>query len=166
MPDERSAEAEGDEPRDDGRDERREQHEQHERHEQHARRTRHVPHDHASHVWSSGRGLAAQHVALFLAPAAFFVHLQVNYLVVQWACAHGGEGWIHLVSVLALVVAAAGVWAGWRLWKSVGSEAPGEGAPPVSRVRLVAVMGGALSALFVLLLAAQWAPAFVLSPCQ
>ena len=137
-----------------------------ERRRQHTRRKRHVPHDHASHVWSSGRPLATQYLALFLAPVAFFVHLQVNYLVVQWACVRGGEGWIHAVSLVAILVAAVGAWVGWRLWKSVGSGAPGEGTPPTSRVRLVAVMGGALSTLFVLLLAAQWAPAFVLSPCQ
>ena len=141
-----------------------EQHDnQQEPHNYHKRR---VPHDHAVHGWSGRKALAAQQLALFLAPAVFFLQFQTNYLLVQWACARGGEGWLHFVSAVSIGLALIGVWMGWRLWQRAGGEAPGQGTPPESRVRLIAIVGGVISALFVLLMAAQWLPVFVLSPCQ
>ena len=153
MPDETRADAVPDEQRE----------EQREPHEYHKRR---VPHDHAVHGWSGRKALAEQQLTLFLAPAVFFLQFQTNYLLVQWACARGGEGWLHFVSAVSIGLAHIGVWMGWRLWQRAGGEAPGQGTPPESRVRLIAIVGGVISALFVLLMAAQWLPVFVLSPCQ
>ena len=39
---------------------------------------------------------------LFLAPAAFFAHLQINYVLVPWACVRNGRLWVHVVDVLAV----------------------------------------------------------------
>jgi hypothetical protein len=115
---------------------------------------------------TEGSGLAAQWVGLLLAPAAFFAHLQITYMMVPWACEHGGELWIHVSGVASVLLAAIGCAVAWRVWNHAGREAPGEGGGAVPRARLLAVTGLCTSALFVLLLLAQWVAAFFISPCQ
>ena len=115
---------------------------------------------------SEGRGLALQWIGLLFAPAVFFAHLQVAYVMVSWACLHEGEVWIHVLGALSVVLAAAGMWAAWRVWGEAGRGAPGEGGGAVPRARFMAVCGLLVSAAFVLILAAQWVAAFFISPCK
>ncbi|MFL5574993.1 MAG: hypothetical protein ACJ79S_03355 [Gemmatimonadaceae bacterium] len=115
---------------------------------------------------SEGEGLAAQWVGLLLAPATFFAHLQIAYVLVPRVCAHGGEVWIHVAGVASVVLAAVGALVAWRVWERAGRGAPGDGGGPAPRARFLAVIGVAESALFVLLLLAQWLAAFFISPCQ
>ena len=112
------------------------------------------------------RHLAGQWLGLFLAPAVFFVHLQLTYLMVPWACVQQTTLWLHVAGVAGVLLAALGTAIAWVTWVRVGREAPGEAAGPAPRARLLAVCGVATSAMFVLLLLAQWATAFFISPCQ
>ena len=124
---------------------------------------------------SEGRGLAEQWLGMLFAPAVFFAHLQVAYMLVPWACATGGHVWIHVAGVASVVLAAVGALFAWRAWDRVGRDAPGEAGhvttsdgerEPVPRARLLGAVGLGMSAMFVLLLLAQWVAAFVISPCQ
>ena len=115
---------------------------------------------------SEGRGLAEQWLGMLFAPAVFFAHLQVAYMLVPWACATGGHVWIHVAGVASVVLAAVGALFAWRAWDRVGCDAPGEAGGPVPRARLLGAVGLGMSAMFVLLLLAQWVAAFVISPCQ
>jgi hypothetical protein len=108
----------------------------------------------------------AQWVGFFLAPAAFFAHLQLRYVLVPWACVRDGEASIHLVGALSVVLAALGAFVAWRTWQRAGAEDPGEAGGAMPRTRLLGVVGLGMSLLFTLLLLAQWATAFFLSPCQ
>jgi hypothetical protein len=108
----------------------------------------------------------AQWVGFFLAPAAFFAHLQIRYVLVPWACATNGQLWIHVVDVLALALALLGAFAAWRAWRSAGGDRPGEGAGAVPRTRLIAVVGLGSSLMCALMLLGQWAGAFFFSACQ
>ena len=67
-----------------------------------------TPSDHRGHL--AGPAPVAQWVGLLLAPAVFFVHLQVGYLLVLWACDARGptaEGMraIHAAGALAVALA-------------------------------------------------------------
>jgi hypothetical protein len=115
---------------------------------------------------SEGRGLSLQWIGLLFAPAVFFVHLQVAYVMVRWACIRDGAIWIHVLGAFSVVLAAAGMWAAWRVWSEAGGDAPGEGGGAQPRARFLGVCGLLTSAMFVLLLAAQWVAAFFISPCQ
>jgi len=117
---------------------------------------------------TEGRGLAEQWVGLLLAPAAFFVHLQIAYVLVPWACLHRPEGdvWLHVTGIASVVLAAVGTWVAWRVWDRDGRDASDDGGGVPSRARFLALTGLGMSAVFVLLLAAQWAAAFFISPCQ
>jgi hypothetical protein len=111
-------------------------------------------------------GLLAQWLGLGLAPASFAVHLQVGYALVPWACYRQNVLWIHVSGALSVLVALVGVWFAWRTWQGHGGGDPTEqfGAEP--RARFLGVAGVATSAVIALILAAQWAAAFVISPCQ
>jgi hypothetical protein len=115
---------------------------------------------------SEGGELAAQWIGLLLAPATFFAHLQIAYVLVPWACLHDGDVWLHVVGVVSVVLALIGALVAWRLWDRTGRDAPGEGGGALPRARFLALVGVCVSALFVLLLAVQWIAAFFISPCQ
>jgi hypothetical protein len=108
----------------------------------------------------------AQWIGFFLAPAAFFAHLQIRYVLVPWACATSGQLWIHVVDVLALALALLGAFIAWRTWQSAGREEPSEAGGAVPRTRMMGVMGLGASLMFALVLLGQWMTTFFFSPCQ
>ena len=112
------------------------------------------------------RAPALQWVALLLAPAAFFVHLQVAYVLVPWACVARGQIWVHLSAVIAIALALAGAWAGWLVHARAESAQSNEGAGAVPRTRFLGLTGLGTSIVFALILIAQWAAGFIISPCQ
>jgi hypothetical protein len=121
---------------------------------------------HEGKAYDPGPAPRAQWVGLFLAPAAFFTHLQVRYVLVPWACATNGQLWIHVVDALALAIAMLGAFVAWRTWQSAGREKPGEAGGAVPRTRMLGVVGFGMSLMFALVLLGQWTGAFFLSACQ
>ena len=114
----------------------------------------------------AGPAPRAQWVGLFLAPAAFFTHLQGRYALVPWACAMNGWIWIHVVDVLALAVALVGAFVAWRTWQRAGREEPSEAGGAMPRTRMMGVMGVGTSLMFALVLLGQWMTSFFFNPCQ
>lgn len=110
--------------------------------------------------------LAAQMTSWFLAPAAFFAHLQVAYVLVPWSCASGSSLWLHVVGVLSAAIASVGAAMAWMVWVREGRSEPGDHGGPDPRARFIALTALGMSAVFVLLLLWQWVAAFFLSPCQ
>jgi hypothetical protein len=107
-----------------------------------------------------------QWVGLFLAPATFFVHLQIGYVLVPWSCTQHDTMWLHLVDLLSVLLGVAGAWTAWRVHARAESAAPNDAAGVVPRTRFLGVLGLGMSAMFVLLLVAQAIEAISLSPCQ
>ena len=107
-----------------------------------------------------------QWVGFFLAPAAFFAHLQIGYVLVPWACVTGGELWIHVAGAASVLLAAAGTAAAWITHARSANGQPNDGAGSVPRTRFIGVAGICTSAMLVLLLVAQWVAALFISPCQ
>jgi len=113
-----------------------------------------------------------QWLGFFLAPAAFFVHLQVAYVLVFWSCATKQSLWQHLVGLLAVVVALAGVAAAWvsrARTPEADEHPPGhpvEGPGPIFRTRFMADTGLGVSALLALILLMQFIGGFFITVCQ
>jgi hypothetical protein len=105
-------------------------------------------------------------MGLLAAPAAFLLNLEVAYALVPTACASGTVLIVHLVHLLCLSLALAGGLVAWRTWRRIGMAWPGEEGDKVARSRFMAGSGVIGSALFALVILAQWIPSFVLSPCQ
>ena len=120
----------------------------------------------AERIAPDERAPVAQWVGLFLAPAAFFAHLQITYVLVPWACVRNGEVWIHVSGILSVALALAGAVAAWRAWMRAGREAPGDSGGSLPRTRFVGAAGLGVSAMLTLVLFVQWLTAFVISPCQ
>jgi hypothetical protein len=120
----------------------------------------------AERITPDERAPVGQWVGMFLAPAAFAVHLEVTYNLVPWACVRGGDIWIHVVDVLALVLAIIGTMVAWRTWLSAGREVPGESGGSLPRTRFLGAAGLGFSAMISLVLFGQWVAAFFISPCQ
>jgi len=107
-----------------------------------------------------------QWIGLLLAPATFFAHLQLAYVLVPWACVRGGALWVHLVGLAAILLALGGALAARRVHGRAENTQPNDGAGSVPRTRFLGTVGLCTSAFFALLLTAQWVAGFFISPCQ
>jgi hypothetical protein len=105
-------------------------------------------------------------VGLFAGPAAFLLYLQVNYMLVPWACATGHHFVLHLVMAAALLITVVGVASAWRGWHKAGRKWPDGSVGVLSRNRFLAVMGLLLDIFFFIIIIAQGIPNFILNPCQ
>jgi hypothetical protein len=112
------------------------------------------------------RAPALQWIGLLLAPAVFFAHLELAYVLVPWACVTKGQVWVHVSGAAAILLAFAGAAAAWRVHARTENVQPNDGAGSVPRTRFLGTVGICMSAVFVLLLIAQWVAGFVISPCQ
>jgi hypothetical protein len=105
-------------------------------------------------------------LGLLLAPIAFLINLEVAYALVPTACSSRNELPVHLVHFACLLLTLYGLMTAWRSWKATGAIWPaGEGDPP-ARSRFMAGTGILVSAMFLLVIVAQWIPSFILDPCQ
>lgn len=89
----------------------------------------------------STRGKAMQWVAVLAGPLAWFVHLSASYLAVLYVCKAEGSGleWLlHLLTVLAAAVAAAGALIGWLHWRRAHGPDDGMQAEALQRARFMA----------------------------
>ena len=112
------------------------------------------------------RSIRALWIGILVAPVAFLLNLEVGYALVPTACSSGNELLTHLVHLAALALAVFGGVTAWRCWKGTGEIWPGGDGGPVARSRFMAGLGWLTSALYALVILAQWIPSFVLDPCQ
>jgi hypothetical protein len=111
---------------------------------------------HIRHLW----------VGLLLAPIAFLINLEVAYALVPTACSSRNELPVHLTHVACLLLTLYGLLTAWRSWQLTGAIWPGEAGDPLARSRFMAGTGMLVSAMFLLVIMAQWIPTLVLDPCQ
>ena len=112
------------------------------------------------------RAIWALWVGLLLAPIAFLLNLETAYALVPTACSSHRELPVHLVHLGCLLLAAGGLLTAWRSWRTLGATWPGEAGDPLARSRFLAGTGLLVSAMFVLVILAQWIPSLLLDPCQ
>lgn len=112
------------------------------------------------------RQIRALWVGLLLAPGAFLINLEVAYALVPTACSSRTELPVHLVHLACLLLTLYGLLTAWRCWTATGATWPGEDGDPLARSRFMAGIGLMVSAMFLLVIVAQWIPSFVLDPCQ
>ena len=121
----------------------------------------------AAEDFKQGAGPGALWAGVLAGPTAMLAQLEVNYALVNWAC--GAARWelaLHLVSLLALVVTVGAGLLSWRNWRRAGGGWEDEGAGVMPRSRFMAAVGILISALFSLVIIAQWISIFVHGPCE
>jgi hypothetical protein len=114
---------------------------------------------------SQERDLLALWTGLLLPPFAWFLHQQLSYMLVLWACASGRQFVLHLVTVAMLLLAGAGGFIAWRNWQRTGRGWSDEAGGMRPRSRFMAVAGLLSSGMFVLVILAQEIPSFLLNAC-
>lgn len=114
----------------------------------------------------SASSLAAQMTSLFLAPTAFFAHLQLAYVLVPWSCALGNRLWLHAAGLASVLIAGAATALAWMVWLRERGAKPGDQGGPFPRARFIAVTALGMNAVLLLLLLWQWIAAFLISPCS
>ena len=120
----------------------------------------------AAKDFKEGAGPGMLWAGVLAAPTAMLAQLQANYSLVHWACANSRTWPLHLVALLALLVAVGGGLLSWRNWHRAGASWEVEGAGVAPRSRFMAIVGMLLSAHISLVILTQWAAIFFYGPCQ
>lgn len=104
-------------------------------------------------------------LALLGAPMLTLLNLSIVYALVAPACAEQNTLPLHLVSAISLLLCLLFTFMAWQQWQQYGvlpEVAEDDASARKSFLPVVAVISGLLSALVI---AAQWVPQWVLSPC-
>jgi hypothetical protein len=110
-------------------------------------------------------GLALLWYALLAGPAAVALNQFSGYVLVKWVCASGHKNVLTAISLMTLLLAATGAWAGWTCRDRL-RDANEQGGRVIDRSYFVATVAIGLAAITALLIAVQAFPRFVLSPCE
>ncbi len=95
----------------------------------------------------------------YLAPAlAWFGQLNASFLIAAYGCTPDRMWLMHLISAMALVIAGAGMWSGWRS-RRYEDKSRRNG-------RFLTVMALVLGALFALSIVANEIPNHLAEPCR
>lgn len=111
-------------------------------------------------------GITLLWVGLFAGPVAWALDQQIKYMWLTYICSTAGVVMLHVVTLMTLLLAGLGAYLSWRSWRRAGRELPDGSGGIIPRTRFMAAMGVALSALFALIIIAQWIPAFFFNPCE
>lgn len=100
-------------------------------------------------------------------PIVWLLHFQIIYSLVGYVCEAHSHASIHIVSVLTIVITIGCGLISWKLLRpappSNSLTEPDETIP--ARPRFMAQMGLMSSALFTLVMIAQWIASFMIDPC-
>jgi hypothetical protein len=113
-------------------------------------------------------GLFALWAALLAGPVVWLVQFQTNYTLVPLLCRGGAHNLaLHAVFVVALLVVAASALLAWRNFRAAGATTEGEDeAGVIPRTRFMSLLGLLVTAMFFLVIVAQWIASWVFGPCQ
>jgi hypothetical protein len=111
-------------------------------------------------------GLLSLWAGVLLGPMAFLLNLQVNYTLTQELCPGGRTSILHVVTIIFLLLSAAGGLIAWLNWRGAGQTVQDESADKRTRNRFMAMVGLMISALSFLIIVAQWIPQFIFNPCM
>jgi len=123
--------------------------------------------EHPLAYFETTTGKATLWLGVLLPPVAWFTQFQVNYALARWLC---DVPWIavfyHLTGALMLGVALFGGFLAWRDWSVLHGHAPPDREAGVfGRSHFLALLGLAVTPLFMLLIVGQWSARFFIDPC-
>jgi hypothetical protein len=103
-------------------------------------------------------------VGVLSGPITSALHLGISYILVRPSQRYGSAAPIHVATVIALILIAAGAAISWKIWRGVEPPpGPLEGRTR-SRSRFMALGGLGLSAFCGLLVLAEALPSFLHTP--
>lgn len=109
--------------------------------------------------------LAALWFGLAAPPLAWFIHLNVSYVVGSYLCEVDATWALHVATLLALALSAAGVVVSWRRWRATSGRVDMEAGNSLARSRFMAIGGFVMGVLFTFTIALAGVVNFFLDPC-
>jgi hypothetical protein len=97
---------------------------------------------------------------------AWLLSFEANFALAPLACVMQGKLALYVISLIALAVTAGCGLLAWKQWTMAGREWPGNGGGVLSRIRVMAIGGVLLSAMFFIVILAQAIPEVILAPCD
>jgi hypothetical protein len=116
--------------------------------------------------FSKSGGLLSLWAGVLVGPVVWLLQFQANYTLVTLTCNHGGKWALHAVSVAALLLTAGAGALAWGNWREAGESTENEGWGVLPRSRFMSVLGMLVSAMFFVVIFAQWIASWVFGPCQ
>jgi hypothetical protein len=114
----------------------------------------------------SDKSDAGRVIRVLAPPLVWAAQQQSNYALTPTMCATGGEGWLHLISLAALVAVLVTAFLSWTDWKRLPEGSTDEGMPGASRSRFLAVSGLGLGLFFAMVIVATDLPNWILGACS
>jgi hypothetical protein len=114
---------------------------------------------------STARGSALRVFAYFGSMTAWFLHLNISYLLVPWSCRWNHVWFLHLATVALAGVAAGSLFAAWRLYNARPGEDLPEGRPAVRTGPFLGLYGVVLGGIFLLAILLGGIGNLVIDPC-
>ncbi|MBV8550543.1 MAG: hypothetical protein JOY54_04530 [Acidobacteriaceae bacterium] len=105
-------------------------------------------------------------IALLGGPIVWLISFETNFALAPWACIFQTKLALHVISIVALVLAAVSGLLAWQEWKGLSGEKEDRPGGSLPRSRSMALGGVLMSAMFFLVILAQSIPAIVLSACE
>jgi hypothetical protein len=120
----------------------------------------------AKKEFSEKRGQFWLWTGLLLPPIVWAIQLQTVYLLTENSCFTGNFLPVHITSFASLILSIIGGFISWNCWTEAGAEWKNEQGGTIPRSRFMAILGLMTSALFTLIIFAQWLPTVLGVPCD
>lgn len=98
-------------------------------------------------------------------PAVWATEFEAVYLTSEWGCYAMDFKWIHVASVMALVISLLAFWVAFSEWRLAGGGTADEDSDQDTRRRFMAILGMLTGVLFAALIFATWLPTLTGVPC-
>ena len=115
--------------------------------------------------FSTPAGIALLWAGILAGPVAWALDLTVSYSIVKWTCGSQHTSVLHLITLAALLITAAGAAASWTALQRAPHEAAEDGPRPVDRGRFMALLGLVTCAVFALAMIGNALPRLMLDAC-
>ena len=114
-----------------------------------------------------GGACIALWAAVLGAPAVWAIQMQGGYALVPEVCKkNGGYIFLHLITIVAALLALLGAFLSWRQWRATGRESPDNtDGGPVARRRFIGALGVFSGILYAMLIIAQGIASLFFDAC-
>lgn len=102
---------------------------------------------------------------VLVGPVIALLNQQAIYAADTWACGFGTHTSLHVIPLLALVIALGAAIGSYRHWGQSGRHFDDEAEARVAIVRFLSILGLAISVFSALVIIAQWGSIFTFGAC-
>jgi hypothetical protein len=115
--------------------------------------------------FSSAPAILLLWAGILAGPMAWALDLSISYAIVKWTCSSQHTVVLHAITIVAMLLTAAGAWASTIALRRGPADAVDDAARPADRAKFMALLGLTSCALFALAIIASVVPRVALDAC-